>query len=325
MAALEDYVFVSVEDYWRENAENKDKKDAEIFIKEECVEVDIKTNNSDESEKDESIVRFEERSVNNTSIVENPKSMESANNQTKKIDRNVIPKLSAEDELAMNSMMKVDDGGIYLCNSIDCEYKSKTKNGLKRHIKVMHLNLVSYNCKQCDYATKFSQSLNAHVLGVHDKIDHFCKFCDFKSTHKTTIYQHIKRVHENKEKQKCPDCDYQSASNHQMRCHINGMHVKIPLFCNQCKFETTWENCLRNHVRSVHEKEKRHFSCDFCEFTSVFPYAMKTHIYFTHQSGSELVLTKNDDGKFSCDHCEFTSIKVKNLKQHIVSKHVSLS
>eukprot|EP00092_Neocalanus_flemingeri_P089558 GFUD01113331.1.p1 GENE.GFUD01113331.1~~GFUD01113331.1.p1 ORF type:complete len:217 (-),score=51.60 GFUD01113331.1:296-946(-) len=203
MATLEDFVFVSLGYHGRENAENKDVKDAEVFIKEECVDEDILTLKSDESEMDENIVRFEERGVNNASIVESLKSMKAEHKQKQKKTR---LKLSTEDELAMNSMVKVDDNGIYLCNSNDCEYKNKTKSELKRHIKVMHLNLVSYMCKQCDYTSKFTQALNAHVLVVHDKAINFCKFCDFKSTHKTTIYNHIKKVHENEEKQKCPDC-----------------------------------------------------------------------------------------------------------------------
>ena len=239
--------------------------------------------------------------------------------------RNVLPKMSPEEDKVINSMLKVDTDGTYLCNSESCKYKCKSRNGLVRHIKVMHLNLVSYNCKQCSYATKFSQSLTAHVLGVHEKVQHSCQLCDYTSTHKTTIYQHMRRAHGNEEKKKCPECDYKTFSKDRLACHINGKHLKLIISCDLCEFQTTWENCLRNHIRIKHDEEKPRSKCDECDFTSVFPYAMKTHVYFTHQAGLGMIITKSKDGHYTCEQCDYKSQKSANLRQHIVSKHVHSS
>ena len=60
-----------------------------------------------------------------------------------------IYKFSDEDEMAVNALMKTDDvSGTYICTYTGCNNKCKSKNGMKRHIRVMHLNLISYQCVQ---------------------------------------------------------------------------------------------------------------------------------------------------------------------------------
>jgi len=178
--------------------------------------------------------------------------------KVKHLARNYIPKMSTEDEEIINCAVKIDSDGKYVCGyNSECNYKGKSKAGLVRHIKVVHLNLASYNCKQCSYVTKFSQSLAAHVSSLHEKVKHTCKFCSFTSTHKGSIYLHIRKVHSNHEKKKCPECDYETFSNDMLACHIDGKHLKKVLYCDQCEFQTTWRGHLGIHIRSKHKKEEK--------------------------------------------------------------------
>lgn len=299
--------------------EDTDDVDKNPFIKRgQFATEEIEMNESEEDEKETKFNVGEFSKI--STLVTNSETTTNVKKEYKV--RNVIPKMSPEDEQVMNSMVKVDTDGTYLCNTATCKYKCKSRTVLVRHIKVMHLNLVSYSCTQCSYATKFSQSLTAHVLGVHEKVKQFCKLCDYTSTHKATIYHHMRKAHGNDDKTKCPECDYKSSSKDVLECHINGKHLKNPLFCEKCGFQTTWRNCLRNHMRTKHEKSNKHSKCDLCDFTSVFPYGMKTHVYFTHQAGSGMVIRKTKVGHYLCDQCEYKALKSANLKQHFVSKHV---
>ena len=241
-----------------------------------------------ETEEDEIEPKFRVEDISNISTLGTYNEM-STNVKRKHKVRNVIPKMSPEDDKFINLMVKVDTDGTYpyLCDTASCKYKCKSRNGLVRHIKVMHLNLVSYRCKQCSYATKFSQSLTSHVLGVHEKVKQFCKLCDYTSTHRATIYHHMRRAHGNEEKKKCPNCDYKSFSKDMLACRINGKHLKNSLFCDKCGFQTTWRNCLRNHMRTNHDEANNHSECNSCDFTSVFLYGIipmcTSHILLDHE------------------------------------------
>ena len=172
--------------------------------------------------------------------------------------RNYIPKLSTKEEEIINASIKVSDDGKYnVCiAATNCAYKSVSKSGLVRHIKVVHLNLATYSCKLCSYTTRFSQTLTAHVASMHDKIKHTCQFCDYSSTHKASVYQHTRKTHGSGKNKKCTECDYKTYSNDLLNCHINGRHLKTLLHCDQCEFQTTWGGSLRNHIKNTHEKEQ---------------------------------------------------------------------
>ena len=315
MVDLSEFEFERMESDWQK--EDDDDVDKNPFIKKEGKF----TTEINQTEEDDIEPKFRVEDICHISASGADSEVSTNVKKNHKV-RNVIPKMSPEDDIVIKSMVKVDPDGTYLCDSASCKYKCKSRNGLVRHIKVMHLNLVSYSCEQCSYATKFSQSLASHVLGVHEKVKQFCKLCDYTSTHKATIYQHMRKAHGNEEKKKCPECDYKSFSKDMLECHINGKHLKNSLFCDKCGFQTTWRNCLRNHMRTKHDKANNHSKCDSCDFTSVFPYGMKTHVYFTHLAGLEIVIRKTKFGHYLCDQCEYKALKSANLKQHIVSKHV---
>jgi len=240
-----------------------------------------------------------------------------------KKSKRVITQFSEEDEKAVNLLIQVDETGIYICGSPGCSTKARLRNTMKRHIRVHHLNLIKYQCKECDYTTKFLQALNAHTSAIHEKVSHHCQFCNFKAAYKTNVQKHIKIVHENASKLQCPWCEFQSAKKFLLDHHIEGMHVRKPLHCDQCSFVTTWKNTFKRHVLRYHKKQEKKLKCELCEYSSVFPYEMKSHVYFKHGAGTTLILKKNESGVYACDQCEYSSVKMCNVKLHIFSKHVS--
>ena len=237
--------------------------------------------------------------------------------------KRLIQKFSEEDERSVEALIQYDESGIFLCGSPGCFTKTKLRNTMKRHIRVHHLNLVKYQCEICEYSTKFLQALNAHTSAIHEKISHQCPHCDFTAAYKTNVQKHIKIVHENSSKLQCPFCEFQSAKKFLLDHHIEGMHIKKPLHCDQCSFVTTWKNTFKRHVQRCHKKQEKKVKCELCPYASLYPYEMKSHIYFKHGEGSMLIVKKNESGVYACEHCDYVSQRVGNLKLHIFSKHVS--
>lgn len=71
------------------------------------------------------------------------------------------------------------------------------------------------------------------------------------------------------------------------------------------------------------KNKRKKVKCELCPYASLYPYEMKSHIYFKHGEGSMLIVKKNESGVYACEHCDYVSQRVGNLKLHIFSKHVS--
>jgi len=234
----------------------------------------------------------------------------------------IIRKYSEEDENAANSLMQIDETGLYICTYPGCNKKWSSKSGMKSHIRTTHLNLISYQCEECVYVSKYRHALKAHVLAVHEGVTHTCEFCGYEAKYKTNILSHIKFVHKKVEKLQCHLCEYQAPKKYLLDYHIQGMHEKTALQCDQCSFTTTWGNALKKHVAYHHDKKEKAMKCDSCDFVAAFPFELKKHMYLQHGGGTTLNFDKDEVGLYSCDQCEYSSLKVCNLKTHIYKKHV---
>jgi len=230
-----------------------------------------------------------------------------------------VQQFSAEDDKAVNSIMQIDDSGIYICTFSGCNNRWKSKSGMKRHIRTMHLNLISYQCEQCDYVSKFRLSLNEHVSSVHENISIKCGFCDYETKYKSDIYTHMKYVHRNADKLQCHICEFQTTKKYCLDRHIQGMHVKTNLQCDQCSFVTTWKNTLKQHVLTVHNQGIR---CELCSFTGAFSYELRKHAFLKHGEGANLTFERNTNGVYPCYQCDYTSSYATNIKSHIYTKHI---
>ena len=85
-----------------------------------------------ETEEDEIEPKFRVEDISNISTLGTYNEM-STNVKRKHKVRNVIPKMSPEDDKFINLMVKVDitDGTYpYLCDTASCKYKCKSRNGL---------------------------------------------------------------------------------------------------------------------------------------------------------------------------------------------------
>ena len=82
------------------------------------------------------------------------------------------------------------------CLWIGCDLLTTDKKGLRRHIKVKHLNIRQFSCDDCPFSTARSARLYVHRKAKHnidfilykcDKTD-----CDFKTTNNSLLERHIR-------------------------------------------------------------------------------------------------------------------------------------
>ena len=83
------------------------------------------------------------------------------------------------------------------------------------------------------------------------------------------------------------------------------------LQCEECKYTSTKNKTLSQHVRIVHKNLKR----KQCSFVAALPLYLNGHIKFIHSDGADPLLVKN------CDHCEFQTLKTQVMRIHVKSKH----
>ena len=54
---------------------------------------------------------------------------------------------------------------------------------------------VLHSCDQCDYKSKWKAVIKRHIESVHGDVFHSCDQCDYKSKWKVVIKRHIDSVH----------------------------------------------------------------------------------------------------------------------------------
>ena len=163
------------------------------------------------------------------------------------------------DSKLLGPMFQISEDGKYFCEFTDCEYKTKTKSSIKKHIQGKHCDARSDPCDKCSYIAKNPQALRWHVEGVHGSISmNLCTECGFESKWRTSLNSHIKEVHRGIKRltggvmQICPDCDYQCGQRESMLKHIRGKHSSEIHQCNLCEFESKWIHVFKRHVKNVH-------------------------------------------------------------------------
>ena len=147
-------------------------------------------------------------------------------------------------------------------------FETKTRKKLNKHTNQVHnrrrekqigVHGKQYKCEHCPFSSTHKRSLEAHILGIHDKVRrHFCGECNYAATHKANLMYHIDSVHNKGDKRfKCERCSYSSA----------------------------WKGNLSQHMKTLHNSKT--FKCDLCPYKSpLVPRAeFKRHIQIVHLKG----------------------------------------
>lgn len=117
-----------------------------------------------------------------------------------------------------------------------CEYVSNKASNVERHIFLIHskkkterkLTKSLHECTFCDFNTKEKASLRKHINGVHLNLrNHKCHLCEYTSNQSGTLKNHINAVHFNLRKYKCNFCPYGSNHKNVLVGHLEREHTKL--------------------------------------------------------------------------------------------------
>ena len=93
----------------------------------------------------------------------------------------------------------------------------------------------------------------------------------------------------------CLVCDLTFSTNENLRIHFRNIHSKRKinnkgknqggdrkLTCEQCQYETTWQNALKRHIKTVHDKI-RNRACSECTYITDRRDSLKRHMGSAHK------------------------------------------
>ena len=121
-----------------------------------------------------------------------------------------------------------------------------------------------------------------------------CDLCTFSTKSVGSLFRH-KKNHEGRVF-KCESCDFQSATKHTLKTHIQVKHegfVQEKIQCDQCTFSTASQGSLSNHKQKEHNG--RVFKCKTCDFQSVSKGGLNSHIKVKHAQIKD----------YKCELCPF--------------------
>lgn len=229
----------------------------------------------------------------------------------------------------------IHDGNaeIFKCNQEKCDYTTKHKTSLKRHLWRRHSigDGKLWSCGQdgCDYKCKQKGNLKQHLWQVHDigngkwwSCDQ--DGCDYKCKVKGNIKQHLWHTHSkgNRKLYKCTEdhCKYIGKSKKLLEVHLwqvhsigNGKYYK----CEHCKNKKFKSNSsLTAHLWQVHDiGDRKYYICEHCDKKFKTNTILKQHLWQVHDIGEGEIYRCGEN------NCEYQCKANSDFKRHLWLKH----
>ena len=147
-------------------------------------------------------------------------------------------------------------GSVYLCNQ--CEYQSKDRRVLLRHIKHQHkdgnednqtIDQMTCRCSPCNIQTLGSKYTD-HMTQVHEFPLQDKRFSNDSKAKHSVHGDHVNYLH------KCTSCNFGSNTKLKFTSHFH-KHLGTIYQCKICDFKTEYRTQMISHSRDQHRKEYR--------------------------------------------------------------------
>ena len=87
---------------------------------------------------------------------------------------------------------------------------------------------VCFKCAFCPYSSKYSSTMKAHVVNMHDESKlHKCHLCSFTASSKGQLRSHKNTDHTNQKEFVCEHCSASFFQKAHLIKHINARHSKV--------------------------------------------------------------------------------------------------
>ena len=234
----------------------------------------------------------------------------------------------------------------YYCSSINCGYRAKTLDRLKRH-GLMHNDKEAFKCTypNCNFRALSQSGLKIHVANhmqkpaiicdfpncgyqaytqsclvrhstTHGQVRQFpCKFqgCKFRSHRRDVLKVHEER-HNKRAQLPCAihECTYIGRNKCLLKGHLR-CHQLYPSFsaCAQpgCNYFAKDSKSLKQH-QHVHDSAGRQYACPLCA-----KYFDSKETLYRHS------FTHTKEKPFSCPYCDYGTYLKVSLRQHCDNYH----
>ena len=235
-----------------------------------------------------------------------------------------------------------------ISNCDKCDFSVNSLSELRIHLMKEHSTCINkgelkrlssiYQCNSCEYSSKTKCNMMRHIETRHELSSETCHICGLKFKSKESMSQHIKKKHYAPEGQKkCEKC---------MKCFKNedfDGHVceKEKFICNTCgrAFLTKYSLIRHNKVEHEHVVLPKPFICDKCDFCCETKYDLKSHM-LTHEEKTpcpecgervrhmkahmKAVHTPDELQKYQCQDCGKGFHESRKLEIHRMNVHLKL-
>ncbi|KAM9322469.1 zinc finger protein 644a isoform 2-T3 [Pholidichthys leucotaenia] len=173
---------------------------------------------------------------------------------------------------------------------------------------------VHYSCSKCKAIFKKEHDLHHHMKSHADPTNispkpFICRECGQSFRQSGLLIEHMS-VHQNKRARLSEE--------------IKGLNDKKKedkkLFCPQCPFVTNCSNTFVKHAKT-HQKDKRTFTCDKCNFRTLSENELRRHNILMHTVISVRKEIKDVSGIFSCNICSYRVFSKNVFKNHLMRRH----
>ena len=176
-----------------------------------------------------------------------------------------------------------------------------------------------FQCKKCNYTTRFAHNLTKHFNAKHTNLMHECSLCESKYSWKQQLKNHVESIHEGKigmiktrklVRKKCTQCDFIAANSSSLRTHRLNIHEGKRYYCNQCDYNVAHTMNLKSHVQIVHEGIR--YECNECDFKATLRKNLRRHTEGVHKG------VRYDCHEIDCDYKAYPK---SSLDRHMLRIH----
>jgi hypothetical protein len=176
---------------------------------------------------------------------------------------------------------------------------------------------MNQKCPHCDHVASSTERMIIHKKVVHNKegsvkisVDKTPRLHNQKSVSREQGEKLGKKTQKLRDK-KCQHCKYATSRDCHLIDHVRTVHMKIKENkCDQCDYASYKGSHLTEHVKAVH-LNIRDNKCDQCDYASYKGSHLTEHVKAVH-------LNIRDN---KCDQCDYATSKSGSLKQHVKAVH----
>lgn len=179
-----------------------------------------------------------------------------------------------------------------------------------------------FSCDICNFASKRKKNLQRHIFAVHLKsLKFFCQLdnCSRVYTTQAALKLHTVRDHdESTSPFKCDKCKQKFSCESLLKIHNQRLScrprktketkttlIEKNLSCEKCSFKTAHQFSLKQHVELKHLNIRKTFECSYCD--KVF----SNRISFNHHT-----FTVHNMSHVRCEQCNQAFSSEEQLKSH---------